>query len=80
MTTRGNASLTVRAEPSIHERVQKAANRAGVTKAAWLHEAILMALEVDEGVGHVPAAIQEAMPRVVNGRVFYPPGRVFDRR
>ncbi len=82
MTTRGNASLTVRAEPQVHERVQRAADRAGVTRAAWLHEAILAMLEMDEeaAAGHVPDAIRAATPQRRNGRIIFPTGRVFDHR
>ena len=82
MTARGNASLSTRAAPEIHARVEKAAARAGVPKANWVHEAILFALEADEApTKPTPQAIRDATPRRAgNGRIVMPRGRVFEPR
>ena len=82
MTARGNPSLSTRAAPETHARVEAAAKRAGVPKANWVHEAILFALEADEApTKPTPQAIRDATPRRAgNGRIVMPRGRVFEPR
>jgi hypothetical protein len=80
--TRGNRSLSTRAPEEIHERVKRAAARAGVAKATWLLEAVTWALETDEGATRraMPKAVAAALPRRVNGRLVMPRGRMFEAR
>ena len=80
MTARGNRALAARAPDEIHERVEAAADRAEVDKSAWILEAVIWALEVDEAaLAHVPAVVADATPKRVPGGIRIPKGRVFDR-
>ena len=82
MPSKGLPSLSFRAEPSLRVRVERAAERAGVTKAEWLRAAIEVVLEDDErgSAGHTPTQVLEATPRRMGTRVYVPSGRIFERR
>jgi hypothetical protein len=76
----GNRSLAARAPESIHQRVQAAANRAGVDKSTFILCAVETMLEqVEQPDKPTPRVIADAMPRRVNGRMVLPEGRVFER-
>ena len=84
MAARGNRALTARASEEIHERVEAQATRLGISKASYIYEAVMLAVEGDEEAQaeiHIPAAVEQALPRRgQRGGVRMPAGRIFDRR
>ena len=68
--------ISVRAPRQIHQRLEAAAARAGVTKSAWILAALLTQLDEDEAVVHVPEAVAEALPRRIGSRIAMPSGRI----
>ena len=70
-----SSALTVRLPDPVNDRLEESVARAGCTKTAWVLEAIRWALERDEA-RHVPAVVQNAMPRRIGDRVILPEGIV----
>jgi hypothetical protein len=77
----GNTPISARAPEDIHTRIEAAAARVGISKSEWILEAVRMVLEDEERslTPRAPAAVEEATPRIRNGRIALPRGRIFDR-
>jgi hypothetical protein len=72
------ATVNVRMPENVLNRLQAAADRAGVTRSVWCLEAMVWALELDEAaLVHVPAVVQDALPHRVGAKMWLPKGRVF---
>ena len=80
-------SISIRVSEEIAERLEAAAERSEITRAAWCREAVLWALEEDENPTqtnpeqpvehHVPAAIKAVMPKRFGSKIIMPKGRTF---
>jgi hypothetical protein len=72
-----SATVNIRVPQSVYDRLNEAADRAGVARSAWAFEAIVWALEREEqAMIHVPEQIIEAMPRRVGAKMIMPRGRI----
>ena len=68
--------ISLRLPIEMVDDLDRAAERLGISRTTFVSEAVIWALEREIEAAETPLAVQQAIPKVRNGRMILPRGRI----